>query len=310
MTTETPEIQPCWFAGHETFTVRHAWLPKAVKHLREYPDLFQREDGLVILGVGKNMVRSIRNWALATGVITEGSWIEGTRTRKLEVTPLGMMLFGGKGIDRYLEDPATLWLLHWKLASRHDGPTTWWWAFNEYSENEFTRDRLLIALHQYVERSGFKRVAESSLKADVSCFVRTYLAGRGAREAVLEDTLDCPLTELSLLHELDDGVLAFNRGEHPTLPTAIVTVALLDYWDRTSPHKKTMTFDELAYKSGSPGRVFKLSENALGDHLEAIEKLTGKALTYDVTAGLRQVYRRKDIDTESLLRQHYHENRT
>jgi Protein of unknown function (DUF4007) len=299
----------CWFAGHETFTVRHAWLPKAVRHLREQPDLFQREDALVTLGVGKNMVRSIRHWALATGIIAEGEMAKGTRTRVIEPTSLGMLLFGGRGIDRYLEDPATLWLLHWHLASRREGPTAWWWAFNEYQENEFTKDRMLVALKQHVERSSFKRVADSSLNADVNALIRTYLSPRESRLSVLEDTLDCPLTELSLIQELDDEVLVFNRGEHPTLPSAVVAFAVLDYWDRTSVHKKTMTFDQLAYQPGAPGRVFKLTENVLADHLETMEKLTDKAITYDVTAGLRQVYRRKEVNSETLLRDHYSESR-
>lgn len=307
--TETTDNSAYWFAGHETFTLRHAWLPKAMKHLRDQSDLFQREDALVTLGVGKNMVKSIRHWATATGVLEEGEPAKGSRTKPLKPSHLGTLLFGGKGIDRYLEDPATLWLLHWKLASTKGGPTTWWWAFNEYQENEFTRERMYAALEQYVERSGFKRVAESSLNADVSCLIRSYLSSRVPRSGVLEDTLECPLTELGLLHELDDGVLAFNRGEHPTLPTAVVAFAVFDYWQRHSSHKKTMTFDQLAYRPGGPGRVFRLTENALTDHLEAMEKLTSKAITYDVTAGLRQVYMRKDVDTDSLLRQHYAEAR-
>lgn len=308
--TLVADTPTAWFAGHETFTLRHAWLPKAVKYTREEPDLFHQDEAMVTLGVGKNMVRSIRHWALASGVLAEGEMREGTRIKKIEVTPLGMLLFGGKGIDKYLEDPATLWLLHWHLASKKDGPTTWWWAFNEFAENEFTKERMLTALLLHAERAGFKRVAESSLNSDVTCFIRTYLSPRGPKAAVLEDTLECPFTELSLIQQLDDGVLAFNRGEHPTLPTAVVAAAVSDYWDRTAPHKNTMTFDQLAYQPGGPGRVFRLSENVLADHLEAMEKLTRKAITYDVTAGLRQVYRRKDVDVESILRQHYLDNRS
>jgi hypothetical protein len=303
--TQNNENFDCWFAGHESFTLRHAWLPKAVAAVRDASDFFLRDEAMVVLGVGRNMVRSIRNWALATGVLAEGKMLEKTRARAIETTSFGNLLFGKKGIDQFVEDTATLWLLHWHLAGRRDGPTTWWWAFNEYQETEFTKERLLVALKQHVERSGWKRVAESSLNTDVNCFIRTYLTPRGGRTSILEDTLDCPLTELSLLHQLDEGVITFNRGEHPTLPCAVVTFAVLDYWDRTVPHKNTMTFDQLAYQPGSPGRVFRLSENALTEHLEAMEKLTEKAVTYDVTAGLRQVYRRKPVDAPSLLRHHY-----
>jgi hypothetical protein len=310
MMTLIADNPTAWFAGHETFTVRHAWLPKAVKFLRENSDLFQQDEAMVTLGVGKNMVRSIRHWALATGVLAEGEMRDGTRTKKIEVTPFGMLLFGGKGIDRFLEDPATLWLLHWHLASTKDGPTTWWWAFNEFAENEFTKDRMLAALQLHVGRSGFKRVADSSLNSDVTCFIRTYLSHRGPRAAILEETLDCPLTELSLIRQLDDGLLAFNRGEHPTLPTAVVAAAVIEYWDRIAPHKNTMTFEQLAYQPGAPGRVFRLSENVLADHLERMEKLTAKAITYDMTAGLRQVYRRRAVDVDAMLRQHYMNNRS
>ncbi|HEV2293567.1 MAG TPA: DUF4007 family protein [Tepidisphaeraceae bacterium] len=307
MTTLSSEKTSCWFAGHESFTLRHAWLPKAFTGIREQPDLFLREDAMVTLGVGKNMVRSIRHWALATGILAEGPFFEGTRSRMIESTPLGTLLFGKRGKDPYLEDPATLWLLHWHLASRRDGPTTWWWAFNEYQDTEFTKERMLAALQLHVGRCGWDRVAESSLSRDVDCFIRTYLPSRGTRSSILEDTLDCPFTELSLLHQLDDGVITFNRGEHPTLRSAVVAFSVLDYWDHTAPHKNTLTFDQVAYQPGSPGRVFRLSENVLTDHLEAMEKLTEKAVTYDVTAGLRQMYRRKAVDPIAILRRLYEE---
>ena len=56
-------------SGHETFPFRYTWLPKAVRNLTSNPKLFSDEDeAMVVLGVGKNMVRSIRFWAQAAGV--------------------------------------------------------------------------------------------------------------------------------------------------------------------------------------------------------------------------------------------------
>ena len=57
------------FAGHETFVFRYAWLTKAVEAVQTDPEIFSRDDAIVRLGVGKNMVRSIRHWGLATGVL-------------------------------------------------------------------------------------------------------------------------------------------------------------------------------------------------------------------------------------------------
>lgn len=48
------------FSGHETFPFRYTCLPKDAHGLERYPDLFTREDALIHLGVGKNMVASIR----------------------------------------------------------------------------------------------------------------------------------------------------------------------------------------------------------------------------------------------------------
>ena len=60
---------PYSFSGHESFSLRYAWLPKTIQGLQEYPDLFGRDDDLVILGVGKNMVRSMRHWCLVMGLL-------------------------------------------------------------------------------------------------------------------------------------------------------------------------------------------------------------------------------------------------
>lgn len=298
-----------WFSGHESFAIRHGWLPKAVTRIKEYPDIFLRDDALVLLGVGKNMVRSIRHWALATRVLAEGSFVPGTRSRSITPSALGELLFGDGAADPYLEDPATLWVLHWELSGKKDGPTVWWWMFNELHDVEFTKARVLASLLQYVGRTEGKKIAEQSVSKDIDCLIRSYLTRSDPKEGIAEESLECPLVELGLLQELDDGVLAFNRGEHPSLPPAVVAYATLDYWDRMAPHKNTMTFDQVAYQPGSPGRVFKLTENALSEHLEAIEGLTHKKVTYDVTAGLRQLYRRPPVEALSVLCEYYDKNR-
>lgn len=49
------------FSGHETFACRYSWLPKAFAELSSSPLLFTNEENAMVrLGVGKNMVKSIR----------------------------------------------------------------------------------------------------------------------------------------------------------------------------------------------------------------------------------------------------------
>ena len=57
------------FSGHESFPCRYAWLPKAFAAIAEDPLAFADEEKAMIrLGVGKNMVRSIRFWMQAAVV--------------------------------------------------------------------------------------------------------------------------------------------------------------------------------------------------------------------------------------------------
>ena len=57
------------FSGHQTFVFRHGWLEKGVRGVAESPTIFSEENALVRLGVGKNMVESIRHWCQVTQLV-------------------------------------------------------------------------------------------------------------------------------------------------------------------------------------------------------------------------------------------------
>ena len=149
--TGIPETQSPKFAGHETFSLRYGWPKKAVDATAADPLVFTRDEAVITLGVGKNMVRSIRHWGLMTGILAEDAQQPNNRGRHIRPSALGALLFEDAGLDPYLEEPGTLWLLHWNLASRPDGPTTWYWAFNRLNEPEFTKERVIPGLRDLVE---------------------------------------------------------------------------------------------------------------------------------------------------------------
>jgi hypothetical protein len=241
--TGIAEIEAPKFAGHETFSLRYGWPKKAVDATAADPLVFTRDDALITLGVGKNMVRSIRHWGLMTGILEEAPEQSEHRGRRIRPSALGALLFEAKGLDPYLEEPGTLWLLHWNLASRPDGPTTWYWSFNHFPEPEFTKERLIGSLQDIAQQADWTRVAENSLKRDVDCFIRTYVPSRATKTLVLEDTLDSPLAELGLIQEIEGGrVYAFDRGEHPSLPLAVFAFTLLDYWQDSCRPPRSVEF--------------------------------------------------------------------
>src|SRR5262249_35420725 len=203
------------FSGHETFPFRYPWLKKGFDAVRKDPGVFLRDDAITTLGVGKNMVRSIRHWCVVVGALEEIRDAGGV----LRPSDLGSLLLADDGLDPYLEDPATLWLLHWQIASNRCRATTWFWIFSHFHEPEFTREVLTSALYKWTQMLSGKQVAESSLKRDVEVFLRTYVPSRQSRRDIAEDSLDCPLVELGLIIQPGSGsTYQFRRGAQRGLP--------------------------------------------------------------------------------------------
>ena len=53
----------------------------------------------------------------------------------------------------------------------------------------------------------------------------------------------------------------------------------------------TLSFNSIAHDYGSPGRVFKLDEDSVGERLSKIDEITRNYLQWTDSSGLRQVSR-------------------
>jgi len=290
------------FSGHETFPLRYGWLKKTYDRVSEAEHEINNkaicwdDDAIARFGVGKNMVSSMRHWAIVAGIIEEPS---GTNT--VITTKFGQMLFGDNGFDPYMEHPTTLWLIHWKLATQWQKKTTWYWAFNYYPAITFERDQLVKRLERLAKDQEWQRAAHTTLKSDVACFVRTYAAHQSSGKAGHDDTLESPLTELGLIKSVSkrDG-FRFVRGPKSTLGKGAFVYALIEFWLGFSS-ASTLSFEAIAYEPGAPGRVFLLDENDVVDRLYNIDDITGGALRWSETAGLKQVVRNPDFTLDNAL---------
>ena len=256
------------FARHETFHPRYGWFRKAYAVTKLDPQIFTREDAPVLIGVGKNMVRAIRFWGLAAKLIVEDRQGPG-----FIPTEFGRALFGESGWDPYMEDPGTLWLLHWQLLAPPSLLPVWWIAFNEFHPVEFTDEVLDHAVAVGLESVGEweKQPHPSSVKKDVSALLRTYAPAERSKRSghSIDDLLDCPLRELGLIRRSQaTGSYRFVLGAKPTLPPEIVSYAVLDYLARTDTGGNTATLSRLAHEPGAPGHAFKLAEADLFDALQ------------------------------------------
>ncbi len=279
------------FAGHGTFAFRHFWLKKGVDLLRLDPEIFQREDAIVQLGVGKNMVRSIRHWCLATRVVEEE---QKRGSRNLRPTDFGSRLLSDEGWDPFLEDDATLWLIHWNLASIATRRATWYWAFNRFHEYTFTRTTMVELLIRDLQALGWSDVAHSTIKRDVDCFVHTYLSPKADKEHI-GDTIECPLSNLGILVQEPDGErLRFRNGPKTTLPAAVFAYALAQFWDKRNNKGRTLELREIMRSEGSPGLIFKLDQESMLGYLDALKDVTSEYMIFEDTSLVRRVIRPRE----------------
>lgn len=264
------------FARHETFHPRYGWLRKAVEagqHSTPTDSLFLAEEATVELGVGKNMVKSIRFWGHAAKLLDEVKNPERSRLVGSAPSALGELIFDkATGADPYMELSGTPWLMHWFLLRPTCLVPVWWLAFNRFGAVEFTDEDLVAFVVEEISRAGWEQPNVSSIHKDVSCLLRTYASASTARETI-DDRLDCPLRELGLIETSWESRhhFRFRLGAKPTLPDLILTFACFDWLALQRRSAQTVSLNRLATGVGAPGRVFRLSES---DLLEALQRVT------------------------------------
>lgn len=300
------------FSGHESFPCRYGWLPKAVFAIQRNPQIFFNErEAIAELGVGKNMVRAIRFWILVMGVaeIVDHQFI---------VTRFGEMLLGPDGLDRFLEDRRTLWLLHWMVLSRVDDPLfAWDYLFNRWGHPDMTRTEVLRIFQQEAKRIE-RSLSRITLEQHFDVFLHTYVVSNGRKAQVQEDNLDCPFVDLELIERVGERrvgksgrtepVYAFSREPKPDITPELFMFCLFDYWCKRRAAEATLTFRDVSANLGSIGQVFKLGEPEIRERLEHLEHDSNGLFVYQESASIQRVIcpNRQDVRHLDLLTLVYH----
>lgn len=305
MSTETKvgRQRPAHFSGHETFPLRQMWLKKVYERAADKKLIrkseFTDENAIASFGVGKNMVASIRHWALACDIMVE----EGENFR---IRGLAAEILDDEGLDPYAENPSTAWLVHWQLAGYGPRSTTWRWLFNHVTTPTFTRQELEKPLANHARECDSKhRLSATTISRDLETCLRSY-SPRSAGGSP-EDFAEPLLGELGLLQEVHKGQYAFRRGPKASLHDGIFAYALINFWDLEAKGQSSLAFETIAYGEGSPGRVFKLDEESIAQRLISLSNFTRHKLEWTDSAGLRQVHRKNltEEDVKDMIRRAY-----
>jgi len=282
------------FGRHETFGLRYSWLTKGYQ---TPADVFKSDNATVQLGVGKNMVKSIQYWLKACQIVDEN----------MKSTEIGNAIFSEEGFDPYLEDEATIWLIHWLLVTNSELATTWFWFFNNFHKPEFSAQEVQTALLDFVKDKLKANPSPKTVQSDATLILRMYSQNRANKRTPIEESLDSPLSLLRLITHSPDGRLYFSKLEaRVQLPIGVLGYAITDLFNTKKIN--TLPIEELMYsKSGyiAPGIIFRLTENDLIAKLEKLVEYIPGIYSIRETAGIHQLYQLEEVEAIVFLKEHY-----
>jgi hypothetical protein len=288
------------FGRHESFALRYGWLTKGFQAFEQNKDIFSSPDAIVTLGVGKNMVNSIRNWLRAARLV------DITSGRK-KTTQLGREIFSKDGWDPYLEDEATIWLIHWLLATNPQHATAWYWFFNRFHKPEFTSKEVASALIGFAAEQITAKTSMTTIKKDVAVLLRMYVQKNNNQKITIEEALDSPISLLNLIsYSPSTKTYQSKLTRRDGLPLGIFGFAITELLNKTG--QTEIPIEDLMYsKNGrvAPGLIFRLSETALLTKLEQLFHYIPDIYEIRETAGIHQMYMLKNIAAQDYLAKHY-----
>lgn len=299
------------FAKHETFYIRDGWLNKGIHAINENENSFLEDEAPERLGLGKNMVQALRFWMKATGLAQEGF----SNKRSAQVlTRFGKYVLD---YDPYQELDGTLWFLHYNLITNEEHTTTWYWFFNHYIPTRFTHREFLARLQSWVNIQAdedSKNVAESSLRKDFDCLIKTYLHGQ--REGSPEDVLESPLTSLGLLSsytDIDDETnkkvryYRLEAGSLDKIHPLVMLYVLLKTQERERPEARQISLQIALREPCNVGRTFNIKPTDFEDVLSRLaDQYPEWRVQLTRTSGLDQLTL-PDIFSDEVMRIYYQE---
>lgn len=281
--------------GHEKFLLRDGWIGKALKNIDtssgiEYSDVFLRKDAPDILGIGNNMVKSLRYWMKALGLSEEKS---GTGVK---LTPIGTAI---KKFDPYFEDVFSVWITHAMISTNFEEATTWYLFFNNFDVIDFRKDIVFDSLQRellgYVDKFSVK-----SLQNDIDVLLNMYSKDKEVVDP--EDKTLSPFAQLGLVRYKDGEY----TKEHPD-KRKVNEWIILFYLTRKYNNGDSVSINDLIEGKESISSLFQLTPTHTN---ELLDKLDSRGyVRVNRTAGLDVVYMETDIKPEEVMREYYENHR-
>lgn len=280
------------FKGHETFYFREGWISKALFELNNNKNstvLSEVKNGIVKLGVGSNMVKSIKYWLTTAGLVEYKNSKKG-----YQLTTLGTLI---ANYDVFLEDELSLWLIHYSIASNYSSATTWYLFWNYFKGETFHSKDILNSLKHYLDNENIV-YNEKSLENDISVLLQMYSKRLNDDP---EENMICPLSRLRLLSQ---GINEYEK-EYPLLQEGyelIILYILINSKDNENRSYFNQGYIKLSEAEKIISNYTNLNRIDINDYIDILKS---KYLQVVNTAGLDMIYFNKEIDIFDEIKSYY-----
>lgn len=259
--------------GHEKFPLREGWMNKGISAAKEKgTHIFLENQGSDMLGVGTNMVKSIRYWMQACCLLVK----EGNKEILSDVAEA---IYKN---DPYFEDVFSLWLLHSSIAKNIEHATVWYMFFNRFDVDSFTKVDLQIKMKQELFNYVGQHVTESSLKDDIDVLLNMYSKG-DIRNEDPEDKIISPFSTLGIIKKEDD-VYYKTQPDLRKIANELVLYEISCLLGKNT----SISIEAIASGEKSLGRIYNMTRVTVNKYLDDLEMMG--YIRVDRTAGLDMIY--------------------
>ena len=242
------------------------------------------------MGVGKNMVASIRYWLKVFGLCQND-----------QPTWIGNYLFNNEdGRDPYMEDLATLWILHFHLVFNQDA-TLYNLFFCGYQKGhtQFEREQIVTYVKlNMIEANKQTVFNENTVKKDVSVLIQNYALPRKYQS---NEDFSSLLIDLDLIRQNTEGKGYYvNIDGKRKVAKEIFMYALLVLKEQEGDN--TISYDTVQDKVGL---TFCMQDYETIEMLKLLANEYSDYISYNDNAGIRMIQFTQNLGKEQVLNDYY-----
>lgn len=274
--------------GHEKFALREGWLTKGLLRVEEDPTVFQRKEAPDIFGIGNNMVKSLRYWMKAFGLIEEKPG------KGAFLTNIGRIIYE---YDLYFESIFTIWVLHSNIVKNVEEATSWTMLFNKCEIDDLEKDQIEMMLHREISKYAMGiTFSDKSLKNDLDVLLNMYSKNKGNVDP--EDKSVSPLACLNLIKNVD-GRYTKIHPDRRILTEWSILFELANILEQ----QNTVSIENATNGENGLSKVYQITTIVANEFLDKID--TMGYIRVNRTAGLDVIYKEKDFTQESIMKEYY-----